>query len=329
MSAGQTYEKKIASILTDLPGSMSCHPNSKDSPTLPESSVTDMGYYSGQAVAAAAGPPSSHHGHHNDYYLQGNGQGHWTGQPVNSYHHHHHHHQFNLGAGLGAGSNAAAAAAAAAGGVGVYPTKSEYPYTNAYRQYGHYNRDHLQASPPCSVKEEPEPEVRMVNGKPKKIRKPRTIYSSYQLAALQRRFQKAQYLALPERAELAAQLGLTQTQVKIWFQNRRSKFKKLYKNGDMPLEHSPTASDSMACNSPASPAVWDSGTPQGTPIAACRPQGPQQQQQPTAHSSSSPPYLEDYNNHWYQQGAHLNLQHPGSTTVHHPVPQQSVVGAVY
>lgn len=53
----------------------------------------------------------------------------------------------------------------------------------------------------------------MVNGKPKKVRKPRTIYSSYQLAVLQRRFQSAQYLALPERAELAAQLGLTQTQV--------------------------------------------------------------------------------------------------------------------
>lgn len=67
--------------------------------------------------------------------------------------------------------------------------------------------------PAVSVKEEPEAEVRMVNGKPKKVRKPRTIYSSYQLAALQRRFQKAQYLALPERAELAAQLGLTQTQV--------------------------------------------------------------------------------------------------------------------
>lgn len=53
----------------------------------------------------------------------------------------------------------------------------------------------------------------MVNGKPKKVRKPRTIYSSFQLAALQRRFQKTQYLALPERAELAASLGLTQTQV--------------------------------------------------------------------------------------------------------------------
>lgn len=55
----------------------------------------------------------------------------------------------------------------------------------------------------------------MVNGKPKKVRKPRTIYSSYQLAVLQRKFQTAQYLALPERAELAAQLGLTQTQVRL------------------------------------------------------------------------------------------------------------------
>lgn len=117
MSAGQTYEKKIASILTDLPGSMSCHPNSKDSPTLPESSVTDMGYYSGQAA----------HSHHEYYQSQA------YGQPMNSYHH-----QFNLNA---------------MGGAGAYPTKSEYSYTNAYRQYGHYNRD-IQASPQGSGKTE-------------------------------------------------------------------------------------------------------------------------------------------------------------------------------
>ena len=47
----------------------------------------------------------------------------------------------------------------------------------------------------------------------KKARKPRTIYSSLQLQQLNRRFQRTQYLALPERAELAASLGLTQTQV--------------------------------------------------------------------------------------------------------------------
>lgn len=53
-----------------------------------------------------------------------------------------------------------------------------------------------------------------VNGKGKKMRKPRTIYSSLQLQQLNRRFLRTQYLALPERAELAASLGLTQTQVK-------------------------------------------------------------------------------------------------------------------
>ena len=56
-----------------------------------------------------------------------------------------------------------------------------------------------------------------VNGKGKKMRKPRTIYSSLQLQQLNRRFQRTQYLALPERAELAASLGLTQTQVRHFF----------------------------------------------------------------------------------------------------------------
>ena len=49
----------------------------------------------------------------------------------------------------------------------------------------------------------------------KKIRKPRTIYSSLQLQQLNKIFQRTQYLSLPERAELAASLGLTQTQVRL------------------------------------------------------------------------------------------------------------------
>ena len=59
-----------------------------------------------------------------------------------------------------------------------------------------------------------EPGGLRLNGKGKKMRKPRTIYSSLQLQQLNRRFQRTQYLALPERAELAASLGLTQTQVR-------------------------------------------------------------------------------------------------------------------
>lgn len=70
-----------------------------------------------------------------------------------------------------------------------------------------------------------------LTAKGKKIRKPRTIYNALQLQALNKRFNRTQYLALPERAELAAMLALTQTQVKIWFQNKRSKEKKFSRQG--------------------------------------------------------------------------------------------------
>ncbi|XP_070585839.1 homeobox protein DLX-4 [Erythrolamprus reginae] len=96
-----------------------------------------------------------------------------------------------------------------------------------------------------------------INGKGKKIRKPRTIYSSLQLQALNQRFQQTQYLALPERAELAAQLGLTQTQVKIWFQNKRSKFKKIMKQGSSIQEDNLHSTSSLSPCSPNIPPLWD------------------------------------------------------------------------
>ncbi|KAG8514839.1 Homeobox protein DLX-4 [Galemys pyrenaicus] len=104
----------------------------------------------------------------------------------------------------------------------------------------------------------PEPLERPPQAPTKKLRKPRTIYSSLQLQHLNQRFQHTQYLALPERAQLAAQLGLTQTQVKIWFQNKRSKYKKLLKQNSGGQDRDfPGRPPSLSPCSPPLPSLWD------------------------------------------------------------------------
>ncbi|KAL5260315.1 hypothetical protein ACHWQZ_G010439 [Mnemiopsis leidyi] len=57
-------------------------------------------------------------------------------------------------------------------------------------------------------------------------RKARTVFSDMQLEGLERKFRSQKYLSVPERLDIATGLGLSETQVKTWFQNRRMKWKK-------------------------------------------------------------------------------------------------------
>ncbi|XP_059507630.1 ventral anterior homeobox 2 [Stegostoma tigrinum] len=75
----------------------------------------------------------------------------------------------------------------------------------------------------------------------------RTSFTAEQLYRLEMEFQRCQYVVGKERTELARQLSLSETQVKVWFQNRRTKQKKDH-NKDCD-RRSASASESIStCN---------------------------------------------------------------------------------
>ncbi|XP_018320572.1 hematopoietically-expressed homeobox protein hhex-like [Agrilus planipennis] len=61
----------------------------------------------------------------------------------------------------------------------------------------------------------------------KKKKKARTTFTGRQIFELEKQFELKKYLSSSERSEMAKLLNVTETQVKIWFQNRRTKWKKI------------------------------------------------------------------------------------------------------
>ncbi|CAD6198258.1 unnamed protein product [Caenorhabditis auriculariae] len=54
----------------------------------------------------------------------------------------------------------------------------------------------------------------------------RPTFTGHQIYQLERKFEQTKYLAGADRAQLAQELNMSESQVKVWFQNRRTKWRK-------------------------------------------------------------------------------------------------------
>ncbi|XP_053986866.1 homeobox protein ceh-19-like [Hylaeus volcanicus] len=61
-------------------------------------------------------------------------------------------------------------------------------------------------------------------------KRPRTAFTAAQIKSLEAEFERNKYLSVAKRLQLSKSLKLTETQIKIWFQNRRTKWKRKYTN---------------------------------------------------------------------------------------------------
>ena len=96
-----------------------------------------------------------------------------------------------------------------------------------------------------------------------KSRRARTAFTYEQLVALENKFKQTRYLSVCERLNLALGLSLTETQIKIWFQNRRTKWKKQNPGLDV---NAPTTPEP-----PINHLGFSMGQPNGGPALLCPP----------------------------------------------------------